>query len=359
MTIFTRYITVIHIRLLLLCSGAFLSIYLVIDLLERVGKLTRAGGSPGHIILFFLWKLPEISVQIIPLAVLMATLLTLGSISRTSELTAMRCSGAGLVRITAPLVGIALLASLLNLALSEIVVPKSYDKMRYIEEVLIKKKSPKAFFRQGAIWYRDDAAILNAKIFDPSTATLRGVTLWEVNQNLRPFSRIEAAEGVPQGEVWQFRQAVQYRYSSGNLINSAKKPAFRSGLRLSVEDLKTVGKRAENMGFADLLRYCEKLEKGGYDPTSYLTLMHAKLAGPFSPLVMAFLAIPFSLRTGRSSGPAIGIGVSLVIGLAYFIVNAFLISFGQAGALPPIVSAWASNILFSAIGIWLALTVNR
>lgn len=359
MTIFTRYIAATQVRLLLLCYGAFASIYLVIDLLERLGKLTRAGGSIEHILLFFLWKLPEISVQILPFAVLMATLLALGSLSRTSELTAMRCAGAGLAGITAPLVVIALLTSLLNLALAEIVVPKSYEKMRYIEEVLIKKKSPRTFFRQGAIWYRDDNAILTARVFDPATTTLRGVTLWEIGQDLRPSSRVEAAEGTPQEGGWQFRKAMQYRYSSGRLTGSRHRESVSTGLQLSTEDLKTVGKRAENMGFADLRRYCEKLEKGGYDPTRYLTLMHAKLSTPFSPLVMALLAIPFSLRTGRSSGPAIGIGISLIIGLAYFIVNAFLISFGQAGALPPIVSAWAANILFSAVGIWLSLTVNR
>ncbi|GAM11390.1 putative permease YjgP/YjgQ family protein [Geobacter sp. OR-1] len=139
MTLFTRYIALIQIRLLLLCYGAFASIYLVIDILERVGKLTRAGGSPDQIVQFFLWKLPEISIQVIPLAVLMATLLTLGTLSRSSELTAMRCSGAGLLRITSPLLGIALTVSLLNLALAEIVVPRSFDKMRYIEEVRIKK----------------------------------------------------------------------------------------------------------------------------------------------------------------------------------------------------------------------------
>ncbi|GAM11389.1 lipopolysaccharide export system permease protein LptG [Geobacter sp. OR-1] len=196
-------------------------------------------------------------------------------------------------------------------------------------------------------------------MFDPDTLTLRGVTIWEIGRNLQPIARIEAREGKLQGDEWLLRQTVQYRYSSGNLLQTVKKPEFKSAIQLSTTDLKTVGKQAENMGFAELYNYCDKLQKGGYDPTRYLTLLHAKLSAPFSPIVMAFLAIPFSIRTGRSSGPAVGIGLSLVIGLCYFIVNAFLISFGQAGALPPIVSAWAANVIFCAIGIWLALTVNR
>lgn len=359
MTIFTRYVASLYNRLLLLCYGAFASIYLVIDILERVGKLTRSGGTPDQILLLFLWKLPEISTQIIPLALLMATLLTLGGLSRTSELTAMRCSGAGLVRITIPIIVIAGAVSLINLVLSELVVPESYNRMSYIEEVLIKKRSMNTFFRRGAIWYRDDRAILHAKLLDPVTETLRGVTIWEVGKNLQPVTRIDANEGKRQGNSWLLRQVVQYRYSSGFITGTTEKADVRSDIQLSTTDLKTVGKNAENMGFTELLTYCDKLKDGGYDPTRYLTLLHAKLAAPLSPLVMAFLAIPFSLRGGRSSGPALGIGISIVIGMSYFIVNAFLISFGQAGLLPPLIAAWAANILFIATGIWLSLTINR
>jgi len=359
MTIFSRYISIIYLRLFGLCCGAFSSIYLVIDILEKVGKFTRAGGRPDHIALFFLWKLPEIASQIIPMAVLMATLLTLGSLSRTSELTAMRCSGAGLLRITSPLLGISILLSLLNLALAELVVPKSFEKMRYIQEVLISKKSPTAFFRQGAIWYRDRDDILQARLFDPETSTLKGVTLWQLNTSLQPLARLDATQGVRRADGWLLKEVVQHRYSSGNLTTSKMVSSQQVPLQLSLADLRVVGKMAENMGATELRRYCSKLTQGGYDATRYLTLLHTKLAVPFSPLVMAFLGIPFALRSDRSSGPAIGIGISLIIGLAYFIINAFLVSFGQAGALPPLVAAWAANILFSASGVWLALTLDR
>lgn len=359
MTLFSRYIATINIRLLLLCYGAFTSIYLVIDILERVGKLTRSGGSPEQIMRYFLWKIPEISTLIIPFSVLMATMLTLGALSRSSELTAMRCSGAGLFRITAPMLGLAFSVSLINLALSEIVLPVSYDKMRYIEEIEIKKRNPNTFFRKGAIWHRDENAILNASLLDPETSALKGVTLWEGRGNLEPVSRIEAAEAVRKGNAWLMLRAVQYRYSSGKITSTTRSAELESDIRLTLTDLQTVGKQAENMGFMELLNYCEALEKGGYDPTRYKTLLHSKLANPLSPLVMALLAIPFSLRGGRSSGPALGIGISLIIGIAYFIASAFMISFGKGGVLPPMVAAWASNIIFCATAVWLTLTVNR
>lgn len=90
-----------------------------------------------------------------------------------------------------------------------------------------------------------------------------------------------------------------------------------------------------------------------------MTLMYSRISLPLASLIMAFLGTPFALRGGRSSGITIGIGVSLAIGFSYFIVNAFILSFGQTGVLPPMVAAWAANFIFAAAGAWLAMTVNH
>jgi lipopolysaccharide export system permease protein len=359
MTVISRYILRTYLRMILLCGGAFAAIYLTIDLLEKIGKFTRSGGTPMQIVLFFACKLPEIATQIIPLAVLMATLLTLGSFSRNSELIAMRSAGAGLVRISMPLLSAALLLSLTNLILAELVVPRSYERMRYVEEVLIGKKSPTTFFRKGTIWFREGDAILKAMLFDAETTTLKGVTLWRLGAGMQPEERLDSPRGGLSEGKWVLYDLVQRTYSSGALVKSSRLRELPIPLKLSLADLKVVGKWAENMGFVDLRRYCKTLSDGGYDPSRYLTLLHAKLAAPFSPLVMAFIGIPFALKSGRSKGPAIGIGLSLVIGLCYFISNAFLISFGKAGALPPMVASWAANLLFIAAGIWLGLTLDQ
>ncbi len=86
--------------------------------------------------------------------------------------------------------------------------------------------------------------------------------------------------------------------------------------------------------------------------------MHARVSYPFASLIMAFLGIPFALRGGRSSGIAMGIGISLGIGFAYFIINAVILAYGAGGILPPLVAAWAPNGIFTMGGIWLALNVD-
>ena len=359
MRILTRYVAKAYLRMLALCLGAFIAIYLVVDFMEKIARFTRSGAHWYHIALFFIAKTPEIVSQAAPLAVLMATLLTLGTLSMNSELTAMRGCGIGLARITAPILAIAILISVLTLCIGELVLPRSYAERTYVQEVLIEKKSPSMYFRQHNIWHREEGAILRASLFDPDTRSLKGITLWELKDGTEPIRRTDAASGVLDEHGWVFKDAVVRQFQAGEVSSTRKFASLEVPLKLKPEDLKVLGKYSDGMTIAELSSYCAKLKAGGYDPTRYLAQMHSRFSLPFGCAVMAFLGIPFALRGGRSSGIAFGIGLSLGIGFLYVIVNSVIISFGQIGLLPPVVAAWATNFIFLLIGIWLSLTLDN
>jgi lipopolysaccharide export system permease protein len=357
--ILSNYIATTYLKILALCVGAFVSIYIVMDFLEKLRGFTHAHAEIKYIGLFFLCKIPGIITQVVPLAVLMATLLTLGGLSRTSEINAMRGCGIGLVRITMPILGIAIATSMATIFANEVLTPACYAKMQYIQQVLIDKKSPNTFFRQQNIWYRDEGSILEARLFDPENKTLKGITLWQLGLGLQPVRRIEADQGIYGNNGWQFKNVVVREISNGNAFNTFNLPELKMPLGLKIDDLKVLEKGTDSMGIMALSSYCDKLRRGGYDPTRYLAHMHSRISLPFASLIMAFLGIPFALRSGRSSGIALGIAISLGIGFSYFIINSTVLSFGQAGVLPPVVSAWAANAIFAALGMWLTMSVNR
>ncbi len=359
MRILSNYIASLYVKILALCIGAGISIYLVIDFLEKISRFTRNHAELKYITLFFIYEIPAIGTQVTPLAVLMATLLTLGGLSRTSEIAAMRSCGISLKRITLPILVIAFLISIMTLFANEVLTPACYERTQYIQQVLIEKKSPNAFFRQQNIWYREESSILEAKLFDPNTKTLKGITLWQIGDNMQPVRRVEADQGAYGDSRWLLKDVVMRNFSNGNVVRTDKFREMPVPLGLRIADLKILEKGADNMGILALRNYCRKLQKGGYDPTRYVAQMHSRLSLPFASLIMAFLGIPFALRGGRSSGIALGIAISLAIGFIYFIINSFVLSFGQVGALPPIISAWAANFIFAAFAVWLSLTVNR
>jgi lipopolysaccharide export system permease protein len=176
---------------------------------------------------------------------------------------------------------------------------------------------------------------------------------------IRTRRRIEAEEGIYVNNGWRFNSVVVREIDNGSDIRTFNLPELQMPLGLRIDDLKVLEKGTDSMGILALSSYCDKLRRGGYDPTRYLAQMHSRISLPFASLIMGFLGIPFALRSGRSSGIALGVAISLGIGLSYFFINSTVLSFGQAGVLPPVVSAWAANAIFAALGMWLTMTVNR
>jgi lipopolysaccharide export system permease protein len=358
MSILSRYLVRTWLTTTATCLGAFVAIYLVVDFLERFGKFSRAGVPSETTLLYFLCKIPEMVSMTTPMAVLMGTILAIGLLTKNCEITAMRSSGVSLLQIGRPILVAAAVTSLLLLFMKEFVTPASNSRMNQIDQVFVKKKGLKAAFRQNNIWHRDDNLILQAKLFNPDTNTLSGVTIWELGPGLKPLSRMDAASGTPVPGGWQFAMATTRNFTAAGEVNGRKEAAVFKKLDLGAADLKNVAQAAEDMGFTALWRYCRAISDNGFDATPYLTMLHAKISLPFAALIMAFLGIPFSLRDGRAGGIGIGIGISIGIGFTYFIINSLLLALGQAGALPPVIAAWSANMIFAGAGLWFTLKVD-
>jgi lipopolysaccharide export system permease protein len=357
MGIIGRYLAATWLRLFLLCQGGFLAVYLILDFMEKFSRFSRVGASTTAILQFFFFKIPEMLVESMPFAVLMATLLSLGMLSRSSELTALRSCGLSMSRIVTPILLMGVICSVLMLINAEFIVPSSYQQMEYIDKVVIRKKSSTTFFRLNNIWFRSNNMILQAKLFEPASRTLKGVTIWDLSADMQPLRRLDAQQAVYGIAGWELAD-VQIRsfVGQGKVSHVTHLPV---SLSLKIDDLRILNKSSDNLSFRKLRDYADSLERGGYAAGRYRTMMHAKLALPFGAFVMVVLGIPFALKTGRSSGVAMGIGAGVAIGFAYFIINAAIQAYGRSGVLYPFVAAWGANVVFVLSGIWLAMTVKQ
>ena len=359
MSILNRYIAVTWLRLLALCLGSFVAVYLVLDMMEKIPRFIRAGGAAGDMVAFFIFKLPEMVGQTAAFSILMATLLTLGLLSRSNEITAMRSCGVSLFKIALPMLLLGLLASLLLLVNAEMVVPKSYENMERIERVAIKKQGVNAVFKRNNIWFRSDAMIVQAQMFEPKDKMLRGVVIWTLDASMNPLGRIDAESAEFKNDHWILKNAVVKDFSQGPGFTTKTVPSMEMALKLRIDDLKVLDNNADNLSYRKLKEYADNLRRGGYQAFRYQTLMHAKLSAPFAAFVMVVLGIPFALRNSRSGGIALGVGASVGIGFAYSVVNAVLLSYGRSDVLPPVVAAWGANLIFVLGGVWMSMTVKN
>lgn len=358
MRILDRYIAQTWLRLLMLCLSAFVAIYLVIDLIEKIPRFLRAGGAAGDILQYFIWKLPEMISRTATFSILMATLLTLGVLSRDSEIIALRSCGISLLRISLPMLTLGFVASILLLVNAELVLPHSYARTEQIDRIKIKKNGDRVTFKRNNIWFRSKSMILQARLFEPETRTLSGIVVWRVDGSMNPVSRIDADTAVYREGRWLLNSATSRTFQTAAGYAPLSAHTMELDLNLKIEDLQVLDKDADNMSILTLKEYAENLKRGGYEAFRYLTLMHTKIASPFAALIMVLLGIPFALRNSRSGGIAMGIGAGVGIGFAYFVVNAVLLSYGRSGVLTPVIAAWGANVLFMLSGIWLSMTVK-
>ena len=358
MTLLDRYIAKTWVRLLSLCICGFIGLYLVIDMIEKIPRFLRAGAGSGDVLQYFIWKLPEMISRTATFSVLMATLLTLGLLSRDSEIIAMRSCGVSLLKISYPMLTLGFVASIVLLLNAEMLLPYTYVKTEQIDRVKIKKKEDNLTFKRNNIWFRSDALILQARLFEPKTRTLSGVVIWKVDAVMNPVSRIDADTAVYQEGQWLVSSAAQKNFLSPAGFESKSVPKMAVDLNLKIEDLQVLDRDADNMSLRVLKEYAENLKRGGYQAYRYYTLMHTKIATPFAALIMVVLGVPFAMRNSRSGSITMGIGASIGISFAYFVVNAVLLSYGRSGVLTPVVAAWGANAIFMLGGVWMSMSVK-
>lgn len=360
MKILNRFLLKHFIRILSLSIAAFIGIYLLIDFFEKVDDLIEYKASALDYFIYLSNSIPFIFVQILPLAILTSMVLTLGGLSRTNEITAMRACGVNLWRIVQPLMTLTLLLSFLLLLLNEFAIPWNSKQLNNLLEVKLKGKQQIQLTR-NEIWYRNDNQIINIAVANLQKQQLQGVKIFTFDAQQKITKRLDTSIVHFEDGEWQATNLTEIIFDpeSGDLIKTINFKNKIIDIDRKPEDFSRRENLNNEFNFRQLSTMAEKLEREGYDATRQRVDMHSRLAVPFTCLIMGFLGIPFALQRGRNSNIALGIGLSLGIGVVYFIIQSLVIAFGYSNAMPPLFAAWTANFIFLLLGVWLLLNVKE
>lgn len=358
MSLLTRYLVREFLRLFALCLGGGVALYLVIDLFDRINIFIRYGADIKWVVLFLLYKVPLMVYQIVPATMMLAILLTLGLMTRNNEVLALRTSGIPISRIAAPFVGISMLVSLGAFLLNEFVVSPAYQQSEYIRRILIEGQVPFSMMVRDRIWFKGEEGFYKIASFLPAKKEMQGVTWFTVVRPFQLSKRIDAARATWEEDQWVFYDVVERMFRSGELIEITRADRKSIDLAETPEDFEVLRTETDEMPLRKLRHYIRKIESEGYDSTPYRVDLQVKISFPVLNIITAFLGIPFALRLPRIGGLAAATGMSLVLGFTFWVLFAVTVSIGQTGLLPPLVAAWAANILFAALGVYLLLRVE-
>ena len=353
MWIIGRYFSQELAKIFAICLGAFISIYFVIDFFEKVDDFLESNLPISLALKYFLLKLPFMAQQGIPMGILMGTLIALGLSIRSNELTALKASGANPLLVAGPVILVALLLSMVDFALAEYVVPLTSTRANYIWSVKVKKRPAPSSFTQEKLWYKSGQTLYNIRVLHVKRQMMEGVTIYTFDREFHLVSRLDARRGQWDGEAWIFSDGVFLHRSADGNFSMERFRQRRVELNERPESFQHLQKLPEEMTLAELGRYVGKIKSEGYDATRYRVDFHAKIAFPFTSLIMALMGIGVALYQGKRGGIAVGIAASVALAFIYILIFQLVLSAGYAGNLHPILAAWIPNIFFAMTGVLL------
>lgn len=343
----------------LLSLGIFVFIFLMVDIMEKQVQFSEAGVAPNLMIWYFVYTLPLIIKQMIPVAILMGTQLTFGFFSKNNQLIAFKSSGINMVRLSFPIILLSLASTVFLLILGEILVPFSQGRAQEIWNYQVKKIEPRAVLLQEKIWYKGDQAIYSFHNFNFKDQSAEGVTLYFFDSKFNLRSRMDAESVSWKNGAWIFKNGLSQSFQPAGIYFN--EPFTEKAVRLpeSPEDFRYQEKSSEEMTYPELKANIKKIQQEGYDATRYIVEKHVRLSFPVVCLIMALFGISLALRQEKGTGIAQGIVASLFVAFVYWIIFGFSRSLGLNGIFPPLWAAWSSNILFIFIGGYLLLNIRQ
>ncbi len=357
-----------YIRILGMTTVGMLGLFYISTFIDLSDKWFKGQTSLGMLAQFLFWSTPEWLTYILALAVLLSALVTIGLLTKNSELIVMRACGISLYRTALPLVLFAIAASMILFAMEERVLAtanRNADRLKHI----IRTGSPQTFGVMNRKWIVGrDGEVYHYEHYDPRRRELNSLSVFDFDEAAHAIrSRTFAAKATyapvagPAGVVPQWRLEQGWSRDFGPKVE-VKDQGFAKFTERTVplepaDYFVTETREPDLMNFGQLRTYIGELRASGYNVLEHEVGLYRKTAFPFVTLVMTLIAVPFAVSTGKR-GAMYGIGIGIVLALVYWVMISVFAAFGAGGLLDPILAAWAPNLIFGAAAAFLLLTVR-
>ncbi len=339
-------------------------LFLIFTFFELIGDIVRYRTPLVTVGDYLINLIPFVLYNMTPLCSLVAVLITFGALSRTSELTAMKATGVSLYRVVAPILVIAAILSTSLFAFDELYLPQANRRQEALLSS-IKGKPSQTFLRPDRKWISgqathagDPTRIFYYQFFDPDKNVFANLSVFEFQPGTFALTRrifASSAHWDPQTARWVFDDGWQ-RTFQGETIRSYSTFATTSfpEIREQPSYFKKEERPSQEMSYDELKRYIHDLQQSGFDTTRLRVQLNRKLAYPLITLVMAIVAVPFALSTGKRGNIA-GLGTAIGVAIAYYVVANICENLGDVNSLPPLLAAWSPDLLFAMLGSYLLL----
>ena len=347
-----------------LVLAAFVAMFIIFTFFELIGDIIRYRTPLVTVGDYLLNLIPFILYNVTPVCSLVAVLITFGGLNRTSEITAMKATGTSLYRIVAPALVVAALLSAALFVFDDSYLPAANRRQEALLSE-IKGKPAQTFLRPDRKWISgqtngtaEPTRIFYYQFFDPDRNVFANLTVFEFEPgSFKPTRRIFAASARWDDSIngWVFENGWTRTFAENAVTSYVpfKIDTFPE-IREQPGYFKKEDRQSQEMSYTELSGYIDDLRQSGFDTTRLRVQLNRKLAYPLVTLVMAMLAIPFSLTAGKR-GSIAGIGTAVGVAIAFWVIGGIFENLGNVNSLPPGLAAWSPDLLFAMVGGYLLL----
>jgi lipopolysaccharide export system permease protein len=358
MTVLDKYVLRRFIINLLISIGAFVIIFLVVDLIENIDKFIDRDAEISTVFYYYIYYIPYIINLTLPISMLLSCLFTLGSMSQHNEIVAQKSAGISLYRIFTPLFILAFLISIGAGLFSEFVVPWTNQERLDLYRYEIKKHPKNQGSKRNNIYLQD---IANRKI---SIAFFNGKTNEAKKVSLQYFDgrqlvkRTDAQTMRWYENSWVLHDVIERVFKDTVVTTSKYDQLIQTDLKFKPENLLELQKKPEEMSYFELQRFIKEMTTIGAEVRKWIVELYLKISYPFANFIIILFGAPIAARK-RRSGTAVGIGISLLICFVYFLFIRMGQVMGHQGTLSPWLGAWLGNIIFGTAGLYTLITSRK
>ncbi len=353
-------------------SFSLIAMIILLNLIvQMLGKIAGKGLDPYVVMEFFFLNLAWIVALAVPMAVLVATLMSFGRLSADNEVTALESAGVSIWRLILPYILLAILICYLLIEFNNRILPDFNHQSRVLSGDIHRKK-PTLSLEEGIFIFDLPQFVLWAQRIDQNRSELHNLVIYD-ERNPRYPTIVSAQKGVLnfiyneeafhlllfQGEIHRedakdpdYYQRTQFersllRISAPNMVFARQESGYRSDRELSAPQM-----------WKQVKELKAEPEKNRRRIDAFMVEIHKKYSIPFACIVFVLIGAPLGIRAHRG-----GIGMAASLSVLFFLVYwAFLIGgedLADRDIISPAVAMWSPNLLLGAIGIFLIFRTTR
>lgn len=341
--------------------GGLLAIVALFDVIELTRRAAGRSEVPfGALVEITALKLPFMTIEILPFALLIGGLVAFWRLTRSSELIVARAAGLSAWQFLASPVAAGAALGLIAITVVSPVSAMFYARADRLDSVLLRGGSGTLGLAAGGLWVkqRDDgimaggAAILHGDRIAAVAGdrlTLEGVSVFRLGPDDRFLARIEAERAVLEPGRWRLEDAGVL----GQERMGPRQAAVVLPTDLTVERLQEGLAPPDTLSFWALPGFVAVLEEAGFSAQRHRLRFNALLALPLLAGTMVLVSAGFSMRPARRGGVGPMIGAGVAAGFSLFVLTKVVGEFGVSGTLPVTLAAWTPT----GVGLMLAVAM--